>query len=966
MGTLWIVLGFALAIGLTCMATLIISSSRSGEVGATSAGDEHSIPLTREEKKALRAENREDRRLPYQHMEPDGLFFVHGKSVWTGISLPSVTDEHINERVLARVGVAQNLVIESITKLRGAATDFHLRVVGRETSPREWAARVIEKAPNPTPWFQGAIRRLADRLRGQRERKVQRVLIVRLGELDRSVARSDVATAVVTGVVESQLPDSDREHWRETARDIQTAAATALEGAVPADRDTMTWLIRKPMYGGLAVPKAPDFGLRPWGRGAFALLASMEGDNFRDCLRVKHSTAHGQERHSYTAAVVVANQPKSVELRKSRAMVRHALRFEGGADLSWRFRVLEPRQTLEKLSDNLLNLQDEAKNMARARVSPDKKMLNEIAQAKKARDDASEGEKYSITGSAQFILSAPTKKALNEKITAFTLHMASINIEVTRPRRLQYRLIEAAMPGDAPRLAVAPWSRFSDTDMFAMAMPSAGTELGDRVTYDRDGYTELGWVGRQIGYTLRDGATVCHDMHSPIARNKAAGTAIIGGAGGGKTFLGLSFFLFDTEAGRDGLAIDPKEDYASMVLYLSFGPQVNESGFAEEAEAGTLGTPGSKFQPVWPEFWNDTDIIDLARATTGLLDPFVIARTVADGVRLTKAFFDMALVSTQKEICWRHIESAIESVANEHGALVSAQMERFEISRHDAEKRVPRPCMRQVMDALEAEWHAAVAARASEGKQDDLAYAVKVITGLSRQPFSRLAFGEPGDAGMNQGIRKRRTVVTMRGFPTPPTKDVSAWGTEMRAAAAALNLVLEIGNEMLANDNRAKGLHGDEVHIPLMIPEGRALYRKANRIGRATNSTVTMTSQQADDLKRMEEEGGEGESGNQLQAVYVFRQKTDAEARSAAVLLGLDPSDPAVLASLQEPALQTGTCVMRDADGRTGTVVIEQFWRELRCATETNPDRRREAQSRPFNPDITQWTWADEPDPLAA
>ena len=959
MTILMIILLMLVVITATVVTVLALTSRARSAGNSDAPSDDEGTPPTREERRAMKVERIEHKRLPYSHLEPDGLFFVHGKAVWTAITLPSITDENMGAESLQSTALRQNHLLTMIAKQRNARTDFHLRVVGRETTPDEWATNVIAHAPRPSQWYRKAIWRMADRLSGQGERTTVRVLLVRLGTVSKQKDPSARLASTAVGVVETPLTATERERWRQEARDTQMVAATAMSGAKPTDRQTLIWLIRKPLHGGLPVDPAPNYGTRPWGPGEFSLIAGMQGTNHREYIRVVQHDDDGHESSSCTAVVVVDDQPDSSVLRKSTALVRHALAFQPGADLSWRFSMIPPQQFLDTLKDIRTNLEDEKKNMERVRIPVDSQLKRQVVQAAAAEEDAKDNDLHGVLGSAQFVLSAPTRRALDEKITEFVTHMANINIGVVRPRRLQYRLIESSMPGDAPRLAVAPWSRLTDPDVFALSMPSSGTDLGDSVSIDRDGRTELGWIGRYVGYLARDGASFFNDLHCGLARNKGGGVAVVGASGGGKSLHGMYTFLFETEAGRRGLAMDPKEDFAFMCYYLAFGEQVTQPGFMEEAAEGTLGKPGSRFQPVWPEFWDETDIIDLQRSQDGTIDPFIVAPSVAEGILLARTFFDTVLTADQKRACERHIDTALEDMAERYERDV---FDRAEVEGEEqARLAVPRPSMTALIAQLEMNLTKAIEASATEAKIDDIAYTIKTLRGLARQPFSRLAFGDATTAGVS-ALKKRRTVITMRGFPIPTSPEPREWRPDMRAGAAAMMLVLELANSMLTNDGTQKLVAVDEAHILLMFPDGRGMLRRGVRVGRSTDTVFLIISQQSPDLKRMEEEAQDGEGANQFHEIFIFKQKTDSEARPSVELLGLDSSDASVLQCVQEPNLQTGMCVVRDADNRTGTVVIDQLWHELRSATETNPQRRNASQSRHFNPDVSKWTWSDEPD----
>ncbi len=942
--TLVILLGAIVTVGLSVMITLIITSSSRGSGGGVERPVEEEAPVarpaTREERRLARAERVEDRRLPYRYLAPDGLILVHGRSVWTGISLPEINDEHQGDDKRAGVAAAQTHLLMTLSRALDQRVSCHLRVAARPLGVDRWVDQVVAKAPNPTLWYRKAIQRLADRLVGSAERDVVRVLMVRLGTVSARGDRAAAAAGAVTDVHEETLSEAEVAQWRMRAEAVQSAAAGVVEGVTPADAQTLVWLIRKPLYGHLPVPETPDLGRRAWGRGDFRLIAGMAGTNHRSHLRLVVDDGI-QEQESYTAVMVLVDQPGEVKLHRETGWVRHALQFPG-VDISHRFDILTPPGFKKLITDVDDDLHDEEKNSRKNGV-PGEEAFNELMElSEQVRAMVDTGKVFGMLGSMQFVLAADDRQALDRACADFTVHMSNVGVTVHRPNRLQYRLIEGTLPGDAPRLAIAPWSRLTDLNLFAITLPSSGGGVGDRVQVERDG-SRLGWVGRPIGNNALDWSTVFNDFHCGPARNKAAGIAVVGGSGGGKSAFAMESFHWESEAGRRCLGLDPKEDYAAMCYYLSFGPQVNEPGFHDEAAAGTLGTPGSRFQPVWPEYWADTEIIDAARALDGVADPFVVSRTIAEGVQLALAFLETVFDAPTWLVISRYLRAALEDM----------------VDAAERDPGAPRPSMRALIDSAEAAHRAALAEGASETKADNLAWAVKELRSLSRAPFTRLAFGD-GTRTLD-ALRKRRTVITLRGLPVPESTNIAEWNGTTRAGAGTLMLFLELANQMLANDDDAKAIYVDEAHVVTAFAAGRATLRNGIRVGRAYNTIITVISQQATDLRALERESDQG-GANQFHEVFVFRQRSEGERRAALDLLALDPDSPADRESVSDINLRTGTCVYRDADNRTATVSIDLMWHELLAATQTNPDRRRAAQSRPLSIDVDEWTWIDEVD----
>ena len=141
---------------------------------------------------------------------------------------------------------------------------------------------------------------------------------------------------------------------------------------------------------------------------------------------------------------------------------------------------------------------------------------------------------------------------------------------------------------------------------------------------------------------MKSNGTVVHfDPHAQIGRGHGAGIAVLGQSGGGKSSFVILMFFWLSESGVRCSVLDPKIDFAGFAYYIAFGPQVLDPAFMADADAGILGTPASRFQPVNREFWDDTEIVDLARGARGSQDPWRINDTFDDGYSLALDLTDV-------------------------------------------------------------------------------------------------------------------------------------------------------------------------------------------------------------------------------------------------------------------------------------------------------------------------------------
>jgi DNA helicase HerA-like ATPase len=194
--------------------------------------------------------------------------------------------------------------------------------------------------------------------------------------------------------------------------------------------------------------------------------------------------------------------------------------------------------------------------------------------------------------------------------------------------------------------------------------------------------------------------------------------------------------------------------------------------------------------------------------------------------------------------------------------------------------------------------------------------------------LARLGFG----SGEEAGLEAARPVTTIRtpGLTLPdPAASRETYTRSERASVATLSLVAALALRLVAGDrSRHKVVLLDEAWFLLASTQGRALLNRLVRLGRAYNATVLLATQRLEDL---------GDLSDLVGTYFLFGQESDAEARRALALLGLDPDDAALRARLKE--YRRGRCLMRDLDGRVGELQFDLAYPELLAALDTTPGR---------------------------
>lgn len=293
---------------------------------------------------------------------------------------------------------------------------------------------------------------------------------------------------------------------------------------------------------------------------------------------------------------------------------------------------------------------------------------------------------------------------------------------------------------------------------------------------------------------------------------------------------------------------------------------------------------------------DDVQILDLSDAPAGLLDPYSVAD---DDQRAAVA------VETLTQLVAQPLDGTEEAL------LVQA-------CQAEADRTDRPPSLSGVLDRLRDDSGHDIGRR--------LATRLGQYTSL---PLARLCFA----AGA--GTRLRLDGVTEIRFG-PGLAFPEGGGSRQRMhirqrlALALLHLLAELTRRLIDLDrDRPKLIAIDEAWALTTTPAGQDLIQRLSRLGRARNTAVLLISQQATDLTHPAVR-------NAISAVFAFRAGSDAEAAAVLDLLGVeDTADHRAAVA----GLQTGECVMRDLDGRTGTVYIDRVTAELRAALDTTPGR---------------------------
>jgi AAA domain-containing protein len=202
----------------------------------------------------------------------------------------------------------------------------------------------------------------------------------------------------------------------------------------------------------------------------------------------------------------------------------------------------------------------------------------------------------------------------------------------------------------------------------------------------------------------------------------------------------------------------------------------------------------------------------------------------------------------------------------------------------------------------------------------------------ARSGLTQLGFADPAVKLAPVGHRQV-TYLPIRDLPGPqPGMRRSEYSQAERVGEQIVRLIAMFAMHLMsAERERLKLFSFDEGWRLLGDPVGRTLLASLQRMGRSELAVPIISTQLVTDTLIGERESLE----NLVGATFVFGMRSEAEAGRALALLGLDPEDRRMRASLLE--MDAGRCLFRDHSGRVEAIQVDVVLPSLLRAFSTTP-----------------------------
>lgn len=288
-----------------------------------------------------------------------------------------------------------------------------------------------------------------------------------------------------------------------------------------------------------------------------------------------------------------------------------------------------------------------------------------------------------------------------------------------------------------------------------------------------------------------------------------------------------------------------------------------------------------------------------AEGTSGLLDPF----------RLSNKSSEQQLYAI----------NTLETLLNDVRMSAATKAVIYEAVYAVSEQEYPS--MNKVVRYIEARQETSDEARA-------LTAQLRVLKNLD---YANLCFGETDENTKTFSPEDGLTVISMSGLNLPEGSNKEEYDQSQLLAVCLMFLVTAYTRKLLFHENKAqpKAVIIDEAWALTKTPAGRGLIPALIRLGRSLNLGVIVISQNDQDFADLKQN---------ISLRMAFQTDEPGEITSILESYDLDSKDRGNRDTIQ--SLDTGECLIKDADGRIAMMKIDGWSPEYNLAYETNPDAR--------------------------
>jgi hypothetical protein len=715
-------------------------------------------------------------------------------------------------------------------------------------------------------------------------------------------ARAQVGLAL--GLVPAPISDREQQRRLGQAADMAAAWPTGIKTR-PATEAEILWIYGHAARRGLVEPLLPAPGeeVETLGRGrtvaALSEVLPTEGGREENAgnrtragrqLRNPFADLHLQVTTewgtSYQALLALAQMPARFAFPGSEYLA--ALdEFDFPVDWVCRLKLTDGATMMRRTRQRARNLVHQEKEFDGEPTGVPTAQIEAVADLQENRDRmAASHTEVDVQAMVTFCVWGPTPDEAHARAKSLTTHFSGADYTLTRPIGEQERLWYGMLPGSRIPPVMAGYAQTTLARDFAMAMPWAGSRLGDD-------------TGPLYGLQLTGGGTrpVLVDFSRGPATNAAASAAFIGELGSGKS-VGLK---------------------AAMFLILAAGRKLNWPGSRGRAAVvdRTEDREWERFAKACP---GTTEVIEVGHTAKVSLDPLRIFAP-DERARRTESFLTLLLGVKPMDLEGVALSEAVTAV------LARPEPSMAALTAELAARGASDPAAHALSRKL-----AAAARKDLSRVIFDPALPPLRVSAADSVVFSVSALQLPKKSELESEFRLERLEF------------------EKVLGRALMYVVAAVCRQVtLASKDEFAVSIWDECWWLTSSPEGQELLLEQLRDGRKRNAGALLGTHDPYDIGPEDSPLGAVLRGL-IPHRFLFRQSDRGLARRGLEFLGLDPHDPELLELVTTGlspdrgsapgarAVRLGECLYRDLDGRIGT---------MRVVIPADPQVERQIHSTP-------------------
>lgn len=828
--------------------------------------------------------NRPRLQVPITYVDDNVL--MTSKEAWTWTRLPDhstglpTTHDVYDYVVRHSAGLAK--LVSSREDVRG-----HLRIFHVPTTPEQWADDVVDRR---APRAQG------DALRIMMDHQVDHArglgLVDRHVMLGINIGRANQETLFNTGPfrwfnkarnaieagagVEGEIVSvSDLQAQQSRAGAVRASLRGSM-GAARATSDEVLAMILNSTNPGMKPPRV-RLPARRFGPGLQEIL-------FNDPIRVTNRMITyldiDDEPIMHAAYVPIARTEPEYDVNEGEPWLYTTSAVSFPVDWSIRFRLRPSHAVAADLRSKTAHARDMYDHMREAGKTPPIDLAESLSQLEQFEHEVKTSRTPGLYAQYVARVCDPDPRRLAEKVAELrdAAHDAQMEMQWSTGDQLAYALSEVPGGPDNHR----PYEQHTNLVFLFGGGPTWTHKVGDRI----DPARQKGHIGPAVATTLSAVPIVVpFDPFVALRRDQPPGFMLTGSGGSGKSYLFAMIALQMCLQGVTLTFIEPKGDIVDRT-----GRRFRLPGIVE-------ALTGRK-----------PNIIDVQSSPDGMLEPFRLGESIAEGIQLAMFVLEGLLGATRRS-----------------EAAVAALSRAVNVEADSAD-----PTLSGVVDRLH---EVAVAG-------NEAASALYETLNLKRRMvYSRLLFGRAGQKSPQLGRPGEATFIVTNGLELP-TDDTPPEEMDdvQRLSSLILTLITRRATNalMTLDEDDPKALMVEEAHM-LSNTAGRTMVNRCIKMLRSKNGVVGLASQELGDMA-----GGEGDNRvtNNISTYFGFRTKNDSEAGRIVRMLNpsLDTEDRDLRALIT--GQQTGECWMRDVDNRVEQIAVDYYLESTKLAFETNAAAR--------------------------